>query len=206
MPYCSSIVHCHLNYNQTLTIHQPRFEDGQVSRCISNSLQLVVYERTDIILFLTGQFAILDLFETAPKGRILTTWKVPDNSVPTYPFPNATSPPTVVRDDTTKESKALRVKTKLPSKLQDAEQKRPPGSKQAQRSATSPQQVLSTATGSNENAAKYDSSPLQSPLDSHRSSQGTASAKRTHASLEALKGKISVPKLPGALDTHTLCL
>ena len=116
LPYCSSIVHCHLNYNQTLTIHQPRFEDGQVSKCISNSLQLVIYERTDIILFLTGQFAILDLFETAPKGRILTTWKVPDNSVPTYPFPNATSPPTAVRDDITKESKASRVKTKLPSR------------------------------------------------------------------------------------------
>ena len=49
LPNFPSIVHCHLNYNQTLTIHQPRFEDGQVSRCISNSLQLVVYERTDII-------------------------------------------------------------------------------------------------------------------------------------------------------------
>ena len=37
LPYFSSIVHCHLSCNQTLTIYQPRFEDGKVSRCIGNS-------------------------------------------------------------------------------------------------------------------------------------------------------------------------
>ena len=71
LPNFSSIVHCHLNYNQTLTIHQPRFEDGQVSRCISNSLQLVVYERTDIIFFLTGNSLSLIFLKQHPKGVFL---------------------------------------------------------------------------------------------------------------------------------------
>ena len=78
LPCFSSIVHCHLSCNQFLTIYQPRFEDGKVSRCIGNSLQLSVYERTDIVLFLTGQLDIFDLFETAPKGCIVAIWKVAD--------------------------------------------------------------------------------------------------------------------------------
>ena len=80
LPYFSCIVHCHLSCNQSLTIYQPRFEDGKVSRCIGNRLQLVVYERTDIVLFLSGQFEIFDLFETAPKGRIMAVWKVADTT------------------------------------------------------------------------------------------------------------------------------
>lgn len=56
LPQFASIVHCHLYSNQVLTVYQPRFEDGQVSRCTGDGLLLSVYEHTDIVLFLTGHF------------------------------------------------------------------------------------------------------------------------------------------------------
>ena len=49
LPYFSSIVHCHLSCNQFLTVYQPRFEDGKVSRCIGNSLQLSVFMNIQIL-------------------------------------------------------------------------------------------------------------------------------------------------------------
>ena len=74
LPPQAGIVHCHLRSNQVLTVFQPRFEDGVVYRCTRNGLQLSVCERTDLILFLTGQINIFDLFQPAPKGRVVATW------------------------------------------------------------------------------------------------------------------------------------
>ena len=204
LPNFSSIVHCHLSYNQILTIHQPRFEDGQVSRCISNSLQLVVYERTDIIFFLTGQFAIFDLFEAAPKGRVLEIWKVPDNGIPAHHASNPTDSSTLGPDFTTKEFALPRVKARPTSKVQSAERKCPVAGRQTQQVTISPQQVTSPVAGDNEDITKYETSPIQSSSGYHSRLQGTTPAKRAHSSLEALKRKVPVPKLPGASDTRKM--
>ena len=88
LPQFASIVHCHLHSNQVLTVYQPRFEDGQVSRCTGNGLLLSVYEHTDVVLFLSGQLEIFDLFQTAPKGYIVATWKVTTTLSDTPSFPH----------------------------------------------------------------------------------------------------------------------
>ena len=82
LPQHACIVHCHLQSNQVLTVFQPRFEDGQVFRCTRNGLQLSVYDRTDLVLFLTGQLDVFDLFKTAPRGQVVATWQV-DTDIPT---------------------------------------------------------------------------------------------------------------------------
>ena len=140
LPYFSSIVHCHLSCNQSLTIYQPRFEDGKVSRCIGNSLQLAVYERTDIVLFLIGQLEIFDLFETAPKGRIIAVWKVADTSTTvSCPLDEVCcqDPSVARRDNTTKENTTSDAKTRRSSPLQGAKQKSTIDSKRMQQVATS---------------------------------------------------------------------
>ena len=204
LPNFPSIVHCHLGYNQILTIHQPRFEDGQVSRCISNSLQLVVYERTDIIFFLTGQFVIFDLFETAPKGRVLASWKVPDNSIPA----NYVSKPAVSTasgpDLTTKDFAWSRVKENATSKVQSTEQKCPTVGRQTQQVIVSPQRVTSPAAGDIQGIAKYEICHIHSSSEHHSRLQGTTPTKRAHSSFEALRKKVPVPKLPGASDIHKM--
>ena len=208
LPNFSSIVHCHLNYNQTLTIHQPRFEDGQVSRCISNSLQLVVYERTDIIFFLTGQIAIFDLFEAAPKGRVLAIWKVPDNGIPAHHASNPTDLSTLGPDFTTKEFASSRVKARPSSKLQSAEQKCPGAGRQTQQVAFSPQQLTSPAAGVNEDIAKYETSPIQSSLEYHRRLQGTTPTKRMHSSIKGCRPcrrpRFSGPAFPPLVGNASL--
>ena len=207
LPYFSSIVHCHLSCNQTLTIYQPRFEDGKVSRCIGNSLLLAVYERTDIVLFLTGQLEIFDLFETAPR-HIIAVWKVADASATAHgPIDeircqDPTDPLAARRDNTTKENTTSDAKARRSSPLQSAKQKSTIGSKRLQQVATSPQQTTPPATVREDGAATYEISPLDSPADNYASPQGTAIAKRGHSSLEALVRKVPVPKLPGAFDTH----
>ena len=80
LPCFACIVHCRVSCNQFLTVYQPRFEEGRVSKCTGNSLQLAVYEHTNLVLFLTGRFEIFDLFKVAPKGQVTTVWKVPDPS------------------------------------------------------------------------------------------------------------------------------
>ena len=203
LPDFSCIVHCHLNYNQTLTIHQPRFENGQVSRCISNSLQLIVYERTDIIFFLTGQFAIFDLFETVPEGRILAIWKVPDNSALVH-SPSSPVDPSAWRNPVAKECKQSREKIKLSDKVQGAEPRYPNGDHKDQKVikvATNLQSAKSPATGKQEGESKVKTNPLLSSSEIHNSLQGARSAKRTYASFGALVNKVPVPKLPGAYDT-----
>ena len=203
LPDFSCIVHCHLNYNQTLTIHQPRFENGQVSRCISNSLQLIVYERTDIIFLLTGQFAILDLCETVPEGRILAIWKVPDNSALVH-SPSSPVDPSAWRNPVAKECKQSREKIKLSDKVQGAEPRYPNGDHKDQKVikvATNLQSAKSPATGKQEGESKVKTNPLLSSSEIHNSLQGARSAKRMYASFGALVKKVPVPKLPGAYDT-----
>ena len=70
LPEHECIVHCQLERGQKLHVLQPRFERGKVSKCVSNALQLSVYVRSNILLFLPGQIEIHDIFENAPCGRI----------------------------------------------------------------------------------------------------------------------------------------
>ena len=74
LPEHESIIHCQIEHGQKLQVLQPRFERGKVSRCFSNALELSVYDRANLILFLPGQIDIHDVFEKAPVGRILSIW------------------------------------------------------------------------------------------------------------------------------------
>ena len=74
LPEHESIIHCQIEHGQKLQVLQPRFERGKVSRCLSNALELSVYDRANLILFLPGQIDIHDVFEKAPVGRILSIW------------------------------------------------------------------------------------------------------------------------------------
>ena len=74
LPEHESIIHCQIEHGQKLQVLQPRFERGKVSRCYSNALELSVYDRANLILFLPGQIDIHDVFEKAPVGRILSIW------------------------------------------------------------------------------------------------------------------------------------
>ena len=204
LPYFSSIVHCHLSCNQSLTINQPRFEDGKVSRCIGNSLQLAVYERTDTILFLTGQIEIFDLFETAPKGRIIAVWKVADTMITASCQLNEVrcQDPSVARfDNATKENTPSDAKTRRSSSLLCAKQKPVLDSKQIQQVATSREQTTPPAPVREAGTAVYKVSPLDPLSDHDANPQGTATTKRGLSPLEALVRKVPVPKLPGTVNT-----
>ena len=74
LPEHECIVHCQIEHGQKLQVLQPRFERGKVSRCFSNALELSVYDRANLILFLPGQIEIHDVFRKAPVGRILSIW------------------------------------------------------------------------------------------------------------------------------------
>ena len=201
LPYFSSIVHCHLSCNQFLTVYQPRFEDGKVSRCIGNSLQLAVYEHTDIVLFLTGQFEIFDLFETAPKGCITAVWKVTEASTSLVcPFDKVScQDPAIARRDQVIEANATpHAKARRSSLLQDTKQKSTIDSKRLQQVETNLEQATPPAAVREAGAALYEVSPLDPPTDHDANPQCAATAKRGLSSLEALVRKVPVPKLPGA--------
>ena len=74
LPEHECIIHCQIEQGQKLQVLQPRFERGKVSRCFSNALELSVYVRANLLLFLPGQIDIHDVFEKAPVGRILSIW------------------------------------------------------------------------------------------------------------------------------------
>ena len=74
LPEHECIIHCQIEHGQKLQVLQPRFERGKVSRCFSNALELSVYDRANLILFLPGQIDIHDVFGKAPVGRILSIW------------------------------------------------------------------------------------------------------------------------------------
>ena len=74
LPEHECIVHCQIERGQKLHILQPRFERGRVSKCVSNALELSVYVRSNLLLFLPGQIEVHDIFESAPIGRILSVW------------------------------------------------------------------------------------------------------------------------------------
>ena len=93
-----------------------------VSATVYNS----VYEHTDIVLFLTGQFEIFDLFETAPKGRITVVWKVTEASASLVcPFDKVScQDPAIARRDQVIEANATpHAKARRSSLLQDTKQK-----------------------------------------------------------------------------------
>ena len=72
LPEHECIVHCQIEHGQKLQILQPRFERGTVSRCFSNALELSVYDRANLILFLPGQIEVHDVFRKPPFGRTLS--------------------------------------------------------------------------------------------------------------------------------------
>ena len=74
LPEHESIIHGQIEHGQKLQVLQPRFERGKVSRCFRNALELSVYDRANLILFLPGQIDIHDVFEKAPFCRILSIW------------------------------------------------------------------------------------------------------------------------------------
>ena len=74
LPDHECIVHCRIEKGQKLQVLQPRFERGKVSRCVSNALELSVYVRSDLLLFLPGQVEVQDIFGSAPFGRVLSIW------------------------------------------------------------------------------------------------------------------------------------
>ena len=74
LPEHECIVHCQIERGQKLHVLQPRFERGKVSKCVSNALELSVYVRSNLLLFLPGQIEVHDIFESAPIGRILSVW------------------------------------------------------------------------------------------------------------------------------------
>ena len=74
LPEHESIIHCQIEPGQKLQVLQPRFERGKVSRCLNNALELSVYDRANLILFLPGQMDIHDVFGKAPVGRVLSIW------------------------------------------------------------------------------------------------------------------------------------
>ena len=190
-----------MNCNQFLTVYQPRFEDGKVSRCIGDSLQLSVYEHTDIVLFLTGQFEIFDLFETAPKGCITAVWKVTEASTSLVcPFDKVScQDPAIARRDQVIEANATpHAKARRSSLLQDTKRKSTIDSKRLQQVETNLEQATPPAAVREAGAAVYEVSPLDPPTDHDANPQCAATAKRGLSSLEALVRKVPVPKLPGA--------
>ena len=74
LPEHECIIHCQIEPGQKLQVLQPRFERGKVSRCLNNALELSVYDRANLILFLPCQMDIHDVFGKAPVGRILSIW------------------------------------------------------------------------------------------------------------------------------------
>ena len=74
LPEHECIVHCQIEEGQKLQVLQPRFERGKVSRCVSNALELSVYVRSNLLLFLPGQIEVHDISGSAPIGRILSIW------------------------------------------------------------------------------------------------------------------------------------
>ena len=107
-------------------------------------------------------------------------------------------------DLTMKEFALSRVKERATSKVQSTERKCPVVGRQTQQVTISPQQVTSPVAGDNEDITKYETSHIQSSSDYHGRLQGTTPAKRAHSSIEALKKKVPVPKLPGASDIHKM--
>ena len=80
LPEHECIVHCQIEHGQKLQILQPRFERGKVSRCFNNALELSVYDRAHLILFLPGQIEVHDVFRKPPFGRTLSIWYNSHNS------------------------------------------------------------------------------------------------------------------------------
>lgn len=188
---------CNLHSNQFLTVYQPRFENGQVSRCTSNGLQLSIYEHTDVVLFLSGQLEIFDLFQKAPKGHIATTWKVTTNLPNTPNFPHE-----FVRQNLTSERKNTASPKAVPTERTN---RRAAVAHIAQRSTSLPasQQSRQNVYGESKSPpptlgpdctpASKEESPAPSPGIGE---EPPSVSKSSHSALDALVRKVPTPKLP----------
>ena len=195
LPAQTGIVHCHLQSKQVLTVFQPRFEEGAVYRCVSNGLQLSVCESTDLILFLTGKINVFDLFQTAPKGRIIATWPM-DPEVPvarqsSYSSPlyerqkqNSGIPTKLSSPDQCSHASATEFYTPsqyAPSVAQDASQRSPEG----------PANIKVPIVASKQSSPSTLGADIPSTVTINKRNQDT---------LDALIRKIPIPKLPSADD------
>ena len=201
LPPQAGIVHCHLRSNQVLTVFQPRFEDGAVCQCTRNGLHLSVCECTDLILFLTGKINIFDLFLTAPKGRVATTWQV-ECDVSTAKQSDHLSFPVK------QEAKNL-VKWKQPTSPDQH-------SHRGVSECYTPSQHLLPATqdASHHHLAGRGETKASKEVSKHSSLQSLRGAetstavtinRRVQDTLDALVRKVPIPKLPSAGDINKEC-
>ena len=197
LPSQAGIVHCHLQSNQVLTVFQPRFEDGVVYRCTRNGLQLSVCECTDLILFLTGQIDVFDLFQTAPKGRIVATWQA-DVDVSSVKQSNHSSSRHALEKHNSAMSRKLNSPVQ-PSHFGASETYTP-----SQHSAPASQHTPhSHHDDSVETRAPKDADKHLSPPNLHNAETSSTVIinKRIQDTLDALVRKVPIPKLPSTSDT-----
>ena len=197
LPSQAGIVHCHLQSNQVLTVFQPRFEDGVVYRCTRNGLQLSVCECTDLILFLTGQIDVFDLFQTAPKGRIVATWQA-DVDVSTAKQSNYSSS----RHGLEKHNLAMSRKLNSPAQPSHvgASETYTPSQHSAPASQHTPHSHLDDSI---ETRAPKDADKHLSPQNLHGAETFSTVIinRRIQDTLDALVRKVPIPKLPSTSDT-----
>ena len=201
LPQFASIVHCHLHCNQFLTAYQPRFEDGQISRCTSNGLQLSVYDHTDIVLFLTGQLEIFDLFQIAPKGCVAATWKVATDMSNKSNFPHE-----FVRQNLTSAGKNLspakstpteRINEHVPSPHLAPQDLVPPHSHQRKQKIRRELKTPPSSRGSDRLPAMKEDFVTPSP-GSNEGPWSATTPKGVQDILDALVRQVPIPRLPGA--------
>ena len=210
LPEHESIIHCQIEPGQKLQVLQPRFERGKVSRCLNNALELSVYDRANLILFLPGQMDIHDVFGKAPVGRILSIWYNSHSSHQKHDTkPTATKQSANITGSSPQCSINAQIDTTFTGECRDNKQspaRSIPSSSDHNQDAVSPLLTEIDATGSTsheeEITPKQDSDPLFKDCDEHQAAnQGSqvspASPLRQISGTPAchLAGKAYIPNI-----------
>ena len=176
LPEHESIIHCQIEHGQKLQVLQPRFERGKVSRCLNNALELSVYDRANLILFLPGQMDIHDVFGKAPAGRILSIWYNSHSSHQKHDTkPSATKQSANITGSSPQRSINAQIDTTFTGECRDNKQspaRSIPSSSDHNQDAVSPLLTEIDATGSisheEEITPKQDFDPLLKDCDEHQ--------------------------------------
>ena len=176
LPEHECIIHCQIEPGQKLQVLQPRFERGKVSRCLNNALELSVYDRANLILFLPGQMDIHDVFGKAPVGRILSIWYNSHSSHQKHDTkPTATKQSANITGSSPQCSINAQIDTTFTGECRDNKQspaRSIPSSSDHNQDAVSPLLTEIDATGSTsheeEITPKQDSDPLFKDCDKHQ--------------------------------------
>ena len=176
LPEHECIIHCQIEPGQKLQVLQPRFERGKVSRCLNNALELSVYDRANLILFLPGQMDIHDVFGKAPVGRILSIWYNSHSSRQKHDTkPTATKQSANITGSSPQCSINAQIDTTFTGECRDNKQspaRSIPSSSDHNQDAVSPLLTEIDATGSTsheeEITPKQDSDPLFKDCDEHQ--------------------------------------